>query len=102
MAVVIFEPEALIELVPAHVEVVGLEMYSSDSQIATHFKREFNCCLADAFRAMLRTNVELVDQAIATLELEREAKTQDHVSEKFVTQFEEDYSAEIRIRDQFG
>lgn len=81
MSVMIFESEALVKFVSANVEVIGLEMHSLNSQIATQRHSKLDCALANSLGTVLWNNIELVDQTIAAVEFERKAKAEDHVSD---------------------
>lgn len=96
----IFEPEPAVELVSANIEVVGFEMQRCDARIATGVRGKFHRGGPNPFRAMLRPHVELIDEAIGSVELEREAETEDQIADDLVLHLEQDQSSKSGIVQQ--
>jgi hypothetical protein len=84
----ILESEALVEFVAAHVHVVGFEVHSFDSSGAANSDSKVHGRLADTLRAVWRYYIKLVDEAVLSVEFQRESKAEDHVADKLSRFFE--------------
>lgn len=96
----VFESQSLVELVAAHVHVVGFQMHCTNSLFATACDGKDDGRPSDSSRSMFGQDVELIDQTIATLKFEGEPETEDHIAKKDATSLEKNKTSESRILDQ--
>src|SRR5690349_17239335 len=102
MTLVIPEAESFVELMAAKVEMIGFKMQSLDPQMTAGCDRKFHRLLPDALSPALGHNVELVDEAIAAVEFEREPEAEHHISDQVLGIFTHHQATKIFIMEQPG
>ena len=81
MSVMVLESQAPVEFVPARIEAIRLKMQRPNAELAASLPRKIDGRAADPLLPSVWLDVKLIDEAVASVKLERESETQNHVAD---------------------